>query len=245
MLASATWTRSTANGPSSITERRHDIHRCGAAGRTAPTSANCPGSRSPSSPSARWTTTHTCSSAPRAASCCSSTPPTSRTGCSRCSAVGRSPRIVTTHQHSDHWQGLAAVVAATGARTYAGRDDVGGIPVATDEPLDDGAAVPVGAAQLRVITLVGHTPGSVALVYDDPAGHPHLFTGDSLFPGRRRARRRGPADFTSPARRRREEALRHSCPTTPGSIPGTATTRRWARNGPPCPSGAPEVGDAT
>src|SRR5664279_1686682 len=50
--------------------------------------------------------------------------------------------VVTTHRHGDHWQGLAAVVAATGARTYAGRDDAEGIPVATDEPLDDGSVVP-------------------------------------------------------------------------------------------------------
>jgi glyoxylase-like metal-dependent hydrolase (beta-lactamase superfamily II) len=104
--------------------------------------------------------------------------------------------VVTTHQHYDHWQGLAAVVSATGARTYAGRDDVAGIPVTTDEPLDDGAVVPVGAAQLRVVTLVGHTPGSVALVYDDPAGHSHLFTGDSLFPGGV-GKTSGPAAFTS------------------------------------------------
>ena len=69
--------------------------------------------------------------------------------------------------------------------------------MATDEPLDDGAAVPVGAAQLRVVTLVGHTPGSVALVYDDPAGHPHLFTGDSLFPGGP-GRTTAAGDFTSP-----------------------------------------------
>ncbi|HYF72711.1 MAG TPA: MBL fold metallo-hydrolase, partial [Nocardioides sp.] len=31
--------------------------------------------------------------------------------------------------------------------------------------------------------LAGHTPGSIALLYEDPEGHPHLFTGDSLFPG--------------------------------------------------------------
>ena len=105
-------------------------------------------------------------------------------------------RVVTTHRHFDHWQGLAEVVTSTDARTYAGRDDVEGIPVATDEPLDDGSIVPVGQAQLRVITLVGHTPGSVALVYDDPAGHPHLFTGDSLFPGGV-GKTSGPADFTS------------------------------------------------
>ena len=104
-------------------------------------------------------------------------------------------RVVTTHRHADHWQGLADVVSSTGARTYAGRDDVDGIPVATDEPLDDGATVPVGSAQLRVVTLVGHTPGSVALVYDDPTGHPHLFTGDSLFPG---GPARRPVPGTSP-----------------------------------------------
>jgi glyoxylase-like metal-dependent hydrolase (beta-lactamase superfamily II) len=105
-------------------------------------------------------------------------------------------RVVTTHRHSDHWQGLADVVTSTGARTYAGRDDVEGIPVATDEPLEDGSLVPVGAAQLGVITLVGHTPGSVALAYDDPAGHSHLFTGDSLFPGGP-GRTTRPEDFTS------------------------------------------------
>lgn len=105
-------------------------------------------------------------------------------------------RVVTTHRHFDHWQGLAEVVTSTDARTYAGRDDVEGIPVATNEPLDDGSIVPVGQAQLRAITLVGHTPGSVALVYDDPAGHPHLFTGDSLFPGGV-GKTSSPADFTT------------------------------------------------
>jgi len=104
--------------------------------------------------------------------------------------------VVTTHRHGDHWQGLAAVVAATGARTYAGRDDVDAIPVSTDEQMDDGAVVPVGSAQLGIVTLVGHTPGSVALVYNDPAGHPHLFTGDSLFPGGP-GKTSGAEDFTS------------------------------------------------
>ena len=107
--------------------------------------------------------------------------------------VGDRPlaRVVTTHQHRDHWQALEEVVAVTGARTAAGREDAAGIPTATDEPLDDGDTVTVGDVTLQVITLVGHTPGSVALRYDDPDGHPHLFTGDSLFPG-------GPGKTTSP-----------------------------------------------
>jgi glyoxylase-like metal-dependent hydrolase (beta-lactamase superfamily II) len=105
-------------------------------------------------------------------------------------------RIVTTHRHQDHWQGLADVVTATGARTAAGRDDVPGILVPTDDPLADGDTVRVGDTPLRVITLVGHTPGSVALVYDDAGDRPHLFTGDSLFPGGV-GKTAGPKEFTS------------------------------------------------
>ncbi|WP_052851727.1 MBL fold metallo-hydrolase [Streptomyces avicenniae] len=91
--------------------------------------------------------------------------------------------VVTTHRHADHWRALADVVRVTGARTCAGRLDAEGIPVPTDVPLDDGDEIHVGACRLTVRHLTGHTPGSVALVYDDPEGHPHLFTGDSLFPG--------------------------------------------------------------
>ena len=92
-------------------------------------------------------------------------------------------RVVTTHRHADHWQALSAVVKATGAETVAGADDAEGIPVPTAVPVRDGDRVAVGECELEVIQLVGHTPGSIALLYDDPAGTPHLFTGDSLFPG--------------------------------------------------------------
>ncbi|MEU6662774.1 MBL fold metallo-hydrolase [Streptomyces sp. NPDC046821] len=91
--------------------------------------------------------------------------------------------VVTTHQHGDHWQALAQVVEVTGARTYAGRFDAEGIPVPTDVPVEDGDTIQVGHVSLTARHLVGHTPGSIALVYDDPHGHPHVFTGDCLFPG--------------------------------------------------------------
>ena len=91
--------------------------------------------------------------------------------------------VLTTHRHPDHWQALAAVVAQTGARTMAGVDDAEGIPVPTERLLEHGDTVHVGDAELRVIALRGHTPGSVALYYRDPDGSGHLFTGDSLFPG--------------------------------------------------------------
>ncbi len=91
--------------------------------------------------------------------------------------------VVTTHRHADHWQALPLLVQATAARTLAGRDDAPHLPVEVDRPLDDGDEVSVGDCRLGVISLVGHTAGSIALHYDDPDGPPHLFTGDSLFPG--------------------------------------------------------------
>ena len=91
--------------------------------------------------------------------------------------------VVTTHGHHDHWQALAAVVAATGARTLAHADDVEMIGAPIDETVRDGGTVRVGEVELTAIHLVGHTPGSIALVYDDPTRAPHLFTGDCLFPG--------------------------------------------------------------
>jgi glyoxylase-like metal-dependent hydrolase (beta-lactamase superfamily II) len=90
--------------------------------------------------------------------------------------------VVTTHRHGDHWQALEDVVAATGARSLAHADDAAEIPVVTGS-LAEGDTVTVGDCSLEVIHLVGHTPGSIALLYQDPNGHGHLWTGDSLFPG--------------------------------------------------------------
>lgn len=91
--------------------------------------------------------------------------------------------VVTTHCHRDHWQALADVVTATGAMTVAHDIDAGEIPVATDVILRDGDRLEFGDISLEAIHLVGHTEGSIALLYDDPDGAPHLFTGDCLFPG--------------------------------------------------------------
>jgi len=91
--------------------------------------------------------------------------------------------VVTTHRHGDHWGALERVVAATGARTFAHPADAEAIPVETEVFLNDGDRLRFGDAELTVIHLVGHTPGSIALLYDDPDGEPHLFSGDCLFPG--------------------------------------------------------------
>jgi glyoxylase-like metal-dependent hydrolase (beta-lactamase superfamily II) len=104
--------------------------------------------------------------------------------------------ILTTHRHADHWQALAETVEAAGAAVYAGQPDADELPVAVDEPLQHGDEITVGDVTLEIIALRGHTPGSVAALYRDPAGTPHLFTGDSLFPGGV-GRTTSPEDFRS------------------------------------------------
>ena len=96
---------------------------------------------------------------------------------------GSLDHLVTTHQHWDHVRALAELVDAFHPRTYAGADDADALPVRPDVRLQHGDTITVGEVRLDVVHLRGHTPGSVALAYDDPAGSTHLFTGDSLFPG--------------------------------------------------------------
>jgi glyoxylase-like metal-dependent hydrolase (beta-lactamase superfamily II) len=109
-------------------------------------------------------------------------------------------RIVTTHQHPDHWQGLEAMVKGTGAATTAHPLDADPLPVQPDDLVDDGGTVSFGNITLRAIHLVGHTPGSIALLYDANgalADRPHLFTGDCLFPGGPGNTRNDPEAFTT------------------------------------------------
>ncbi|MQY08482.1 MBL fold metallo-hydrolase [Actinomadura macrotermitis] len=102
--------------------------------------------------------------------------------------IGDGPltRIVTTHRHQDHWMALAEVAEATGAPLTAHPHDAGALPLPVAHPVEHGDTVRVGRASLEVVHLRGHTPGSIALLYDaggELADRPHLFTGDSLFPG--------------------------------------------------------------
>lgn len=96
-------------------------------------------------------------------------------------------KIITTHQHWDHHRALKAVAEATGAVVVAGEPDAAAITEQTEVPVDDsvehGDVIEFGNIRLEVIRITGHTPGSIVLLYDDPDGTPHLFTGDSLFPG--------------------------------------------------------------
>lgn len=99
--------------------------------------------------------------------------------------------IAETHNHWDHVQALAEVKQATGAPVLAHAADADGLPVPADQLLQDGDVVHVGDCNLTVIHLDGHTPGSIGLLYEAD-DRPHLFSGDSLFPG-------GPGRTTEPA----------------------------------------------
>lgn len=91
--------------------------------------------------------------------------------------------VVTTHQHWDHVRALPAVLEATGATSIAGTDDADALPVEVDVRVGSGDTVRFGGIELEIITVRGHTPGGICIVYRAPDGTAHLFTGDSLFPG--------------------------------------------------------------
>jgi glyoxylase-like metal-dependent hydrolase (beta-lactamase superfamily II) len=123
--------------------------------------------------------------------------------------IDRSPddlkRIILTHSDIDHIGGLAAMKAASGARTYANSTEAAGIakgkstrppqgqslramlmkvlmpmvkakPVKVDELLSDGQVLPI-LGGLRVVNTFGHTPGHISLYSPSTK---ILFGGDSM-----------------------------------------------------------------
>ncbi|MCT1459746.1 MBL fold metallo-hydrolase [Aestuariimicrobium sp. p3-SID1156] len=107
--------------------------------------------------------------------------------------------LVTTHRHHDHVGATADVMDATGAVGICGGPDRDAIERATgteQKQVWDGSTIQVGEGALEVIGLVGHTPGSIALVWTPADGPTHIFSGDSLFPGGP-GKTNSPEDFTS------------------------------------------------
>jgi hypothetical protein len=133
------------------------------------------------------------------------------------------------------------VAGATGARAVAHPQDAPELPLSPDVLVEHGSAVTVGDCSLEVIHLRGHTPGSIALLHRDTNGRPHLFSGDSLFPG-------GPGktwsaeDFTSLMNDLEARVCSTSSPTRRGSTPGTGTTPPSARSARRCRSEGTSTG---
>ncbi len=100
-----------------------------------------------------------------------------------CTCCGNVQLIVTTHSHWDHVRALAEIRSRSEALTACGARDEQDIDVPMDITFQDGDTADLEGFSLKVIELRGHTPGSIALAYEDPAGRTVIFTGDSLFPG--------------------------------------------------------------
>ncbi|WP_454811824.1 MBL fold metallo-hydrolase [Paenarthrobacter nitroguajacolicus] len=112
-------------------------------------------------------------------------------------ATPKLARIATTHQHWDHVRALPELVAVSGATTSAGADDADALPVPVDVRLGHGDVERFDGFEITAVHLRGHTPGSIAFVYQDPNGPAHIFSGDSLFPGGVGNTQNDPARFTS------------------------------------------------
>lgn len=115
--------------------------------------------------------------------------------------IGDTPvgTIVTTHRHADHWQALPEVQKHTGAEVVAHPADADYLPVSVTHRAEHGETLTFGDCAVSLIHLRGHTPGSIAVLYDAGgrlAADPHVFTGDSLFPGGV-GKTNSPEDFTS------------------------------------------------
>lgn len=87
--------------------------------------------------------------------------------------------ILLTHHHWDHIDGVADLVAATGARVIGAQADAHRLPP-LDLALHPGDRMTVCATEAEVIDVPGHTVGHIA--YHFP-GEGLAFTGDSLMAG--------------------------------------------------------------
>ncbi|WP_376100017.1 hydroxyacylglutathione hydrolase [Roseomonas sp. CCTCC AB2023176] len=90
---------------------------------------------------------------------------------------GRLDWVLLTHHHPDHINGVAEVVAATGAKVMGAAQDAHRLPhldlaVAVDE------VVPIGTGYITVIDTPGHTRGHVALYLSEAKA---ALVGDTLF----------------------------------------------------------------
>ena len=85
-------------------------------------------------------------------------------------------QILITHHHSDHVDGVAAIVAATGAKVLGAAADADRLPP-LDRALAEGDSVTVGGEEGRVIDVSGHTVGHIAFHFPASA---MVFTADSL-----------------------------------------------------------------
>ncbi len=105
--------------------------------------------------------------------------------------------ILITHNHWDHIEGFDVVTDRFKVPVGIGAADAHEIAdrVGYRAPIDisQDKILQVGEVSIRCIETPGHTPGSTSFMLpgDNPGAAPHVFTGDTLFPG-------GPGRTTDP-----------------------------------------------
>ncbi len=85
--------------------------------------------------------------------------------------------VLLTHHHPDHVDGVAGLVARTGAAVWGNGADAHRLPP-LDHAVAPGDVIDIGGAAARILDVSGHTIGHIAYLFDDVA-----FTGDSLMAG--------------------------------------------------------------
>ena len=89
---------------------------------------------------------------------------------------------VQTHGHWDHIRAWAQVRDDLGLEIWGHPGDAELFPRPVDRELADGERIDLGDVEVEVIHLPGHTEGSLLYLVEG-AERPHLFSGDTLFPG--------------------------------------------------------------
>ena len=89
---------------------------------------------------------------------------------------------VQTHGHWDHIRAWDGVRDTLGLEIWGHPGDAELFPRPVDRELRDGERIDLGDVEVEVIHLPGHTEGSVLYLVEG-ADRPHLFSGDTLFPG--------------------------------------------------------------
>jgi hydroxyacylglutathione hydrolase len=98
------------------------------------------------------------------------------------SAAGVTPGAIwNTHHHYDHTGGNEAVASHYNLVWVSGHaSDKGRIPGQT-EFLEAGSRFKMGALEVEILHIPGHTLGAIAYVVSGPGGEKVIFTGDTMF----------------------------------------------------------------
>ncbi|MEX2324174.1 MAG: MBL fold metallo-hydrolase [Nitriliruptoraceae bacterium] len=89
---------------------------------------------------------------------------------------------VQTHGHWDHVRAWESLQHDPGLAVWGHPADNDLFPKPVDRALSGGDIIDVGELRVEVIHIAAHTPGSLLYLVEADT-RPHLFTGDTLFPG--------------------------------------------------------------